>query len=179
MLSVGADDSNHAALSPKYELNVTPFSTVYEDSLVKPFPNTRDYESTRKWIADPRRDFRFGILTKEKYSHTSNNLVVVIPKIILLYLDEKDLSPETLKIYFDGRIDQGSRANIRDFFVGKRGIERVVVDNFIKKRRGPRGEIIKRPNCPAVVYHADVLASSLLGLRAQELFSHPKLVLTD
>jgi len=179
VLAVGGDDSNHSAQNPKYEINLAAFSTIPDDSIVRPFPNTRNYDASRKWIGSEQRDFRFAILTKENYAHSSNNLVVVIPKIIQLYLEQTDLFPETLKIYLDGRIDGGDRNHIRGLFIGKRGIERVVVDNFIKKRHGGHGETIKRPNCPAVVYHADVLASMLLGLRAQELFSHEKLVLTD
>ena len=179
VLVVGGDDSNHAASSPKYELNVATFSTLYEDSIVETFHNTRDYDLARRWIEKQERDFRFAILTKEKYAHSSTNLVLVIPKIIHLYLNELDLSPENLKVYLDGRIGRGNRDYIRNYFLGKRGIQRVTVDNFIKKNPGPHGETIKRPHCPPVVYYADVLASMLLGLSGQELFTHKKAVLID
>jgi len=109
VLVVGGDDSNHAASSPKYELNVATFSTLYEDSIVETFHNTRDYDLARRWIEKQERDFRFAILTKEKYAHSSTNLVLVIPKIIHLYLNELDLSPENLKVYLDGRIGRGNR----------------------------------------------------------------------
>lgn len=178
MLIVGGDDSNHAAVFPKYEINLAVFSFDIQDSIVGPRPNTRNSSQTMEWL-ERGREYRFTLLTKPEYAHSPRNLIITIPKLITSYLDDNDISPETLKIYLDGSLEKGGREHIRNLFEGKRGIDRVVVDNFFKKRKGRRGGIIKRPNCPLVVYHADVLANQLLGISAESLFTHENLVGID
>ncbi len=157
VLYVGGDDSNHAGTS-KGEIIVSTFSFLREDSIVNRFKNTRDYQSTVKWLNNENRDYRYSALTSEKYRHSSQNLVEVIPKMVTKYLLEEKLHPGKLNIYLDGRLERGAKQAIRDFLFEYTCIEKIVVDNFIKKNLNKKGRIEKHPLCPAVVYHADVLA---------------------
>ena len=87
-LIVGLDDSNHAGKSPGEIITAT-FSFCLEDSVVKTFPNRRDYQMFERWINSPERDFRFGILMDEKYRHSHTNLISIAPLLIKSYLIEK------------------------------------------------------------------------------------------
>jgi len=176
-LIVGADDSNHAGDS-KGEIIVFTFSRDYEDSIVKKFKNIRNHEMLKNWLNYPNHDYLFGILTAEKYRHSHSNLIEISSKLITAYLDYNEIYVKTLKINFDGIMDRGSRENLRKRFLGVRGIEKVIVNNFIKKYRTPEGKISKRPRCPAVVYYADVLANYLYSSKTfGELSTHEKLIL--
>lgn len=159
-LIVGGDDSNHAGTA-EGEIIIATFSFFPEDSLVKRFPNNRDYKFVTDWLNSSERDFRFALLTSEKYRHSSENLIEIIPSLIFSYMEEENVFTENLKIYLDGRLSSGNREEIRNKFRNYRGIENVIVDNFIKKRFNERGKIIKRPECPTVTYCADVLANYL------------------
>ncbi len=177
ILYVGGDDSNHAGNSLG-EIIVATFSLLCKDGLVRDFPNVRDYSFLPDWINSEMRDYRFGILTEEKYRHSHSNLTRTIPSLITSFLDEMDFGVRILKIYLDGRLDKNGRNFLRDRFYGFRGIESVIVDNFIKKQKNNRGRISKHPHCPPVVYYADLLAHQLFSNETfRELSTHPKLVL--
>lgn len=171
-LVVGADDSNHAGDS-KGEIIVVAFSSLKEDSIVNDFPNHRNYRKMAEWFENPHRDFRFTLLTTEKYRHSHQNLVSIVPGMIRHYLTENSLNLNHLGIYLDGRLDIGSREFMRSQFPG---IEKVVIDNFIKKGKNRKGRTAKHPRCPAAVYFADVLANHLYSnLSFQELSKHEKI----
>ena len=104
-LYVGADDSNHAGDAKKGEIIVTTFSFLKEDGIVKNFPNYRDRTRNNEWINSYYRDFRFAILTAEKYRHSSNNLLTVTPSLISSFIEENNWYLNILKIYLDGRLD--------------------------------------------------------------------------
>ncbi len=163
LLVVGGDDSNHARTA-KGELDVAIFSFLPEDALVKNFPNTRNYGLTQKWLNHHLRDYRSALLTQERYKHSSQNLVETIPRLIRSYMEQEDVYVQTLKVFLDGILLRGNREKIKKEFAGFRGIENVVVDNFIKKTVNRMKHVEKHPQCPAVVYHADVLASHLYPL---------------
>lgn len=167
VLIVGGDDSNHSG-SAKGELNVATFSFLYRDSLVKQFSNNRNREGLMYWLKDAERDYRFAMLASERYRHSSSNLIVTVPKLIKLFFEDNDLKVRELKIYLDGIIGKYDKENLKKLFMHYRGIEEVVIGNFIKKRKGKHGEIIKRPNCPSVVYYADVLANYLFSTKTFE-----------
>ncbi len=173
-LIVGADDSNHAGTS-KGEIIVATFSFLTEDSIVRRFPNVRDFESTEFWLSSPNRDYRYALLTAERYRHSSQNLVEVVPLLLKEYLDERDLMVKNLKIFLDGRLAMSNRRRMREEFLKFRGIEGVVVDNFTKKKPTPTGKTEKHPQCPAVVYHADILANRLY----HEALENPRLIYRD
>lgn len=171
-LYVGGDDSNHAGDS-RGEIIVATFSSISEDSFVRSFSNYRDYHSLSKWLSSPHRDYLFGVLVSEKYRHSHSNLVHAVPILISNFLAENDLRIKTLKIYLDGRLDTGVREFFKEKFRKIHGIETVVVDNFIKKNKSCRG-VSKRPYCPAVVYHADILAHDLFTKAFNGLSTHKK-----
>ncbi len=157
-LIVGADDSNHAGTA-KGEIIVATFSFLVEDSIVRSFPNRRDPFSTSRWLDSPNRNYNYTILAGEEYRHSCQNLVVVAPKLISSFMEHIDISTPLLFIFLDGILKKGGRDNLRKQFIGFRGIERVVVDNFTKKRKSVSGRIEKHHECPSVVYHADTLAN--------------------
>lgn len=160
VLYVGADDSNHAG-DTKGEIIVATFSFDREDSIVKNFPNTREKNVADKWLSLPRKNFLFSILTSEEYRHSSQNLVKIVPNLIDEYLARNSFLVDRLNIYFDGRIESNSREGLRQRFLGRHGIEQVVVDNFIKKINHGRNHIEKHPRCPSLVYYADIIAHYL------------------
>jgi hypothetical protein len=173
-LYVGGDDSNHAGIA-RGEIIVATFSFNHDDSIVKKFPNKREYESTFKWINSPERDYRYALLTSERYRNSSQNLLVLMPSLIKLFMNNEDINVDVLKLFLDGRLDTGVRSRIREEFLGFRGIEGVVVDNFIKKKKIKGGHVEKHPECPALVYHADVLANYFYS----NSIENPKLVIID
>ena len=165
ILYVGGDDSNHAGTT-KGEIIVGTFSFLKEDSLVQNFENRRNYQKTLRWLENPLRDYRSTALVLEKYRHSSQNLVEIIPKLTEKYIIHKRLNLEQINIYLDGRLDRGSREQIRNFFREKLGIEKVVVDNFLKKNKNKNGRMEKHPFCPPLVYYADVIANNLNTLHS-------------
>lgn len=158
ILYVGGDDSNHAGTA-KGEIIVSTFSFLKEDSFVKRFKNRRIYSLTKEWLENPKRDYRFTALVSEKYRHSNKNLVEILPEMIEGYLVEENLFPKELKIYLDGFLKNSSKAQVKKAIKERLGIEKVLVGGFIKKNKNSKGIIEKRPNCPALVYHADVLAN--------------------
>lgn len=173
-LIVGADDSNHAGTA-KGEIIVAVFSFLPEDSLVKKFPNTRNFKNTELWLDSPNRDYRYAILTAKKYRHSSQNLAEIVPLLIKEYLEEKDFYLKKLSVFLDGRLAIGNRGIIREIFFGYRGIEKIIIDNFIKKKQLLKGKVEKHPECPAVVYYADNLANYLYSATLE----NPKLIFRD
>src|SRR3989344_8244569 len=158
-LIVGADDSNHAGTS-KGEIIVATFSFLLEDSVVKPFPNNRDYQRCLNWLKSKERDYLFSILASEKYRHSSSNLVSATPELVKAFMESRNIEDYDLKIYLDGILSKEGKNTLRNSLLGFRGIERIVIDNFIKKNINRDG-FSKKPYCPAVVYHADILAHTL------------------
>lgn len=179
VLYVGGDDSNHAGDS-KGEIIVATYSFDISDSRVKNFPNVRNWQKTRRWLESPDRDFGFAVLTLDQYRHSGDNLIRILPFLIEAYILEECQDLKRLNIYLDGRLRKDSRRKFREHFLGRHGIENVVVDNFIKKSRNRKGHIEKHPRCPSLVYHADVLAHELYrGKSFEELSKHKKLVLIN
>lgn len=168
ILYVGVDDSNHAGKT-KGEIIVATFSFYHKDSLVRKFPNKREYELVKNWFEDrdAPKDFRFTVLFDEKYRHISNNLPVAAPYLIRNFLkdNQNNRKIKNIKIYFDGRLVPSQKKYMREVFSD---FPKVVVDNFIKKRGIHR--------CPFVVYSADVMAHSLYKTEISKLLEHPKLV---
>jgi hypothetical protein len=162
-LIVGSDDSNHAGTA-KGELDVATFSFLPEDSVVRNFPNTRNYPLTQEWLSSPHRDYRSALLTADRYRHSCQNLVETIPKLVRGYMEEEDIYARILKVFLDGILFGENKEKIKREFLGFRGIEKVVADNFIKKHVNRMKHTEKHPKCPAVVYHADVLANHLYPL---------------
>jgi len=168
-LIAGLDDSNHAGDS-KGEIIVATFSRLKDDGIVRKFPNKRDYNETKKWIDSLDRDYRFTVLTAERYRHSHSNLVYVCSNLIFSYLSGKKV-PNHLKIFFDGKLPQkNERENLKDIFVNM-GVEKVILDSFIKKNKNKKGNFSKRIHAPSVVYHADVLANTLYSTKTFEELS--------
>ncbi len=175
VLLIGADDSNHAGVNKQGEINTIVASFLKEDGIVSNFPNRRDFEETKKWLKNTERDYRFTLLFGESYRHSSSNLIYSVPLLIEKFLEEKDLDVKTIKIFLDGPLKKGGREEIRNFFLGKRGIENVVVDNFIKKNKGDNGRTAKHMVCPPVLYYADVISNILYHTEMGESLIHEKL----
>jgi hypothetical protein len=180
ILYFGFDETNHAGPNKKGEIVVCTYSSDHEDSLVKNWPNRRDSNLASKWLEQKGHNYRFTILTGEKYKYQSSatNLTEAASNLILPILTEPNSDiPNTnkLKLYFDGGgFKREQKESLRDHF-GRLGLE-VVIDNFIKKNKNVRGKTRKGPNCPKLVYLADILASHLDQLTAGELLSHPKFI---
>ncbi len=173
-LIVGLDDSNHAGTA-KGEIVVATFSYLPEDSIVRRWRNRRDRSQVGGWLKDPRRDFLFMILSAEKYRHSPLNLPTVAPEMIGRFVSLYG-APKTLKVYFDGHLTSNAKKEVRARLSGISGIERITLDNFIKKHNHASG-FSKRPFCPAVVYCADTIANYLYSqTTSQELLEHPKLI---
>ncbi len=176
-LYVGVDDSNHAGTKIKGEIALATFSLLYEDSIVSPFKNGREYHQALEWMSqqpNPARDFRFTLLLDDKWRHSSSNLIEVAPLLVRAYLkDNPTLNVDTLKLYIDGTMSSSHKRHLRSEF---KDIPRFVVDNFIKKRITARGRTSKRPCCPTVVYMADIWARMMLDNKASDILQHPKYV---
>jgi hypothetical protein len=180
VLYVGGDDSNHAGIWTQHELIVGTFSELHKDSIVEIFPRKRNIPLSLTWIGEMGRDYRVAQLTQNRYRHSSRNLVEILPEITCKYMEQKEIYPRSLKMYLDGRLDLMDKEYIKSFFIGKRGIEEVVVGNFSKrKRKGGRGRLITPRKVPPLVYHADGIAHSLFKLSREELNETGKLIFVD
>ena len=179
-LCFGFDESNHAGQNKKGEIIVCAYSPDQEDSIVKEWPNRRDYASVKEWLEKDGHDYRFKIFTGDKYRFQCSaiNLTEATPDLILSIMTEPGLNitiPPKIKLYFDGGgFHRDQKEFLREHF-GKLGME-VVVNNFIKKNKNESGKIRKGPHCPKVVYLADILANHLVNLQGGELLTHPKLI---
>ncbi len=187
ILYVGGDDSNHAGEFPPGEFLVATFSLDKEDSIVIPFPNRRDYARFEEWLENPGRDYRFVVRRTEHHRHSCLNLPAAMPTLIEAFiLDEMRANGNTrgydpvsqLNVYLDGYLNGAAKAVLRDDLLRVKGIQRVVVDNFIKKKTRSDGGVSKRPVCPRVVWMADVLANQLYAQNRGtiRLAGHEKMV---
>ena len=93
-LYFGFDESNHAGPNKKGEIVVCPFSIDHKDSIVKEWPNRRCYPTIKKWLKEEGHDYRFTILTGEKYRYqgSAKNLTAVAPNLTLEILTESSYS---------------------------------------------------------------------------------------
>ena len=157
-LYVGGDDSNHAGTS-KGEIIVSTFSILEEDSIIKKFKNKRSYSLTKSWLENQSRDYRLTALVADKYRHSNQNLAEIVPLMIEGYLVEENIFPEKLNIYLDGFLKNSSANHVKKAIKERLGIEKIIVQGFTKKNKNSEGNVEKRPNCPTLVYHADVLAN--------------------
>ena len=173
------DDSNHASINRiPGEIIVATFSYLHEDHVNREFPTRRNVENSLRWLNNPQRDYRFARLTGKIYRYSAKNLVKTLPNLICSYIEENNTFPKVLGIYMDGKqeVPGADKDYLVNFFRGL-GIKKVIVGRFPKARRN--GTIIKKPVCPALVYHADGLASWILHLDNQFLVNHKKLVFVD
>lgn len=172
-LYVGGDESNHGDES-RAEIDVATFSRLEEDSIVVPFPNRKHHSALDSWLSSSDRDYLFAILSSEKYRSLGSNLPFSIPDLIYRYLPQQECLPRRINIFLDGQISPQRLRNMKEdisrFYRGEVGIQ-----TFIKKQRNSSGNLVKRPNCPAVVYYADIISNTLNHFPAGELFAHPKL----
>ena len=173
-LYVGLDDSNHAGCS-KGEIIVSVFSSIYEDSLVKHWGNGRVSSSKlEEFFSNPERDYRFTLLTDEKYRHNSQNLPQNASPLINSYLESLDREIDILKIYLDGNLKSHERNKLKEQFTN---VPNLVVDNFIKKKRTSRNkQIIKGHHCSRLVYIADSLANALYKEPIGKLLENEKMI---
>lgn len=180
-LYFGFDESNHAGPNKKGEIVICTYSTEQEDSIVKNWPNRREYSLVDKWLKQEGHDFRFTILTGENYRYQSSaiNLTGAAPNLVLAVLTESTSNfsnTENIKLYFDGGgFKREQKEFLKNYFYNL-GIKEVIVDNFIKKNKNQRGKTRKGPKCPKLIHLADILASHLDKLPAKELLSHHKFI---
>lgn len=180
ILGVGLDESNHGwDIRKKGEIVVATFSLYSEDLIVRKFPNRRDFKKLHKWLKKPYVDYRYTMLLRKESKETYSNLVRIAPYLIKSYIEENLSKVDKLKIYLDGRLEKGGRNILRENFLGYKGIEQVVVDNFIKKNKNKKGNVCKRPYCPSVVYYADVCAADLLTEQFHTLIRNEKFVVCE
>lgn len=173
-LYVGLDDSNHAGTS-KGEIIVAVFSPIHEDSLVKSWGNGRLSSSNlERFFENPERDYRFTLLTDEKYRHNSQNLPQNASLLVNPYLDSLNGEIDILKIYLDGNLKSRERIKLKEKFTN---VPNLVLDNFIKKKRTTRNnQIIKGHHCPRLVYIADSLANALYKEPIGKLLENEKMI---
>jgi len=171
-LYVGMDDSNHAG-EIQGEINFATFSMIRQDSIVRTFPNRRDYLQAQKWMKHPCRDYRFTILTGEPWRTKPDNLVRTAPVLINSFLqDYPHLELDAIRLYLDGNLDSSGKESLRICF---RDMD-FAVKNFVKKGKNRKGHMAKRPVCPSLVYMADIWAHMLLGKSVEECFGSQKYV---
>ena len=176
-LYVGADDSNHAGQDKKGEIIAATFSINIEYSVARNFPSTRNQRALQRWLDLQENDFRFLILSSERYRHSGQNLVEALPDLVMNYLLETELAPETLMLYLDGELNEEGEDFLRNRLRGKGGIERVFSEGFPKKRKTPKAKKRKGMYCPALVYYADILANRLYRTETfKTLSQHEKFV---
>ena len=186
VICFGLDESNHAGENRKGEIVVCTYSYDIEDSKKRKFPNTRNFSKLQKWLSEEGHGHRFTLLTGENYRCQSSaiNLTETAPRLIEEILtDPKNPYPipDTLKIYFDGGgFKREQREYLRDYFK-ELGFKQVIVDNFIKKkgsknRKVGKGRFRKGPECPGVLYMADVLANHLHNTTTGEVLANPNFV---
>lgn len=178
ILYFGFDESNHAGPDRKGEIVSVTASQNRLDSIVKDFPNTRNYEMFENWLKQyPGNDYRFTILMGDKYRYraSSSNLIEAIPMLIAQFIPSE---VDCIKLYLDGRLSKEEKGFLRNYFSNqeKTSITKVIVDNFIKKTSKNNKRFRKGPHCPKLVYLADVIANNLLSLDAQTLLSHPNFI---
>lgn len=181
ILYVGADDSNHAGTT-KGEVIVATFSQNPKDSIVTEFKNGRNIGALENWLKEDGVDYRFLLLTKEKYRSNYSNLPYSVPFLIRSYLNDNLIYLDQLKMYLDGRLEKRDKSRLVEEFFHL--ADQVIVSNFIKKRtqagknrKRNQKRTIKRPICPRVTYMADVLAHRLFSsYPLEEILTHKKLV---
>lgn len=131
VLYVGGDDSNHAGDS-KGEFIIATFSFLKEDSLIKKHPNRRDATKANNWLKHSERDYRFTICTGEIYK-SSQNLPKILPTLIKSYVEHVEHDIAKINVYLDGRLESNEKRSMRENLLSINGIEKVIIDNFIKK----------------------------------------------
>ena len=177
-LNIGADDSNHAGTA-KGEIIVFTFSPQMDDGVVRKFPNRDDISYVPKWArCEQGRDYRVALLTHEEFRESAHNLPIIAPFMIKNYLEGSIYSalPRDkikIRLSLDGLLTARDKAILRDDFSSYGAF---VVYNFLKKRKGKNGKVIKRHFCPEVVYAAHLLAGEFNGYRAEQLLAHPKFI---
>lgn len=172
-LYVGLDDSNHAGKT-KGEIDLATFSLLHEDSIVRCFKNTRDYDFAQQWLESKFRTYRFTILFDDKRWGRKDNLVYAAPVLIKHFLLENPAYEiDKLNLYIDGPISSENKNQLREEFSN---FPNFVVGNFIKKTRNIKGRVVKRPRCPALVYVADILANRTFQEPFEELLKSKKFV---
>ncbi|MFW5846638.1 MAG: hypothetical protein ACOCUU_00620 [Nanoarchaeota archaeon] len=176
-LIVGGDDSNHTGdpKNTKGDIIVSVFSQYKEDGKVYAYPNKRDISRVDKWLSYPGRDYFFTRVLNHDCMRSNTVVQTQMPRLIQNYILIEDIDLNKIRCYVDGRLC-GTRSDLRNKITDSTGIEKVVVDNFIKKTKNNKGNIMKRPVCPAVVYVADTIANNLFNLSIQELIEHEKYV---
>ena len=168
------DDSNHAGENIKGEINLAVFSFMHQDSIVRVFNNRRNYSLAGEWISESGRDYRFTILTGERWMSGPTNLVYTAPALIGEFLKDKSgMDIDSINLYLDGYLNSQNKKYLREQF---KHIPHFTVANFIKKRRNIGGRISKRPRCPAVTYFADVLAHNMLGKSVEDCLTDERYV---
>lgn len=123
-LYIGLDDSNHAGKT-KQEIIVSIFSTFKEDSIVKKFPNRRDYEKTMNLLKSKKRDYRFLLLPHEISKSNKYNLPLVAPYLIEDYLNANSIKDyETnIYLYFNGDLKNNWKKILKEDFKDFKGLE--------------------------------------------------------
>jgi len=170
-LYVGGDESNHGDRS-RAEIDVATFSRLEEDSILRKFPNRRDYDKLDIWLNRSDRTYLFAFLSSEAHRSHGLNLPVSIPDLLTLFLAKLTTPPTSIQIFLDGQIPQRRLKSMAEvisrFYSGE-----VEISTYTKKRKNAKGNMRKGPTCPAVVYYADVLAARLNDSTAGNLFQHP------
>lgn len=176
----GFDESNHSGENTQGEFVVCTYSTNHDDSVVRDWPNTRNYSFAEEWFKQVETGYRFTILSGEKYRFQSSsiNLVEAAPFLIseMFTSPKRKIEigpPEIIKLYFDGG---GFRREQKEFLRGyfkDIGFKEVIVDNFIKKKGGKNKKFRKGPRCPRVVNIADLISNNLYHTPAGIILNHP------
>lgn len=176
-LIVGGDDSNHTGdpKNKKGDIIVATFSQYKEDRVVYAYPNKRDIRRVTKWLEYPGRDYLFTRVLDKDCMRSNTVVQTQMPRLIQSYILLENLNLNKIRCYVDGRL-WSSGKDLREKIRDATGIQEIVVDNFIKKTKNSKGNIIKRPVCPATVYVADTIANSLFQLPLEELIKHHKYI---
>lgn len=170
-LYIGVDDSNHAG-TRKGEIILATFSYDCNDEVIQNFKNKRDHEIVLNWLKRESSDYRYTLLIGEYWRHRSDNLVTTAPFLIQDYLKSKsDIS--SISIFIDGRLDSDGKKHLVQNYGN---ISDIKVLNFIKKGKDKKGHFFKHPQCPKVLYIADILANIVYHKNLDEILMSEKMV---
>jgi len=176
-LYVGGDDSNHAGDS-KGEIDVATFSLDPTDSIVQ-YLSYRSKEKLDAWLKLQNRDYRFAVLTAERYKHIGQNLGNTMPDLIEAYIRQKRLWTPYIKIYLDGDLEERTKEEMKEKLLSfwRGNPENLTIETFAKRGKKGKGGRGRKHHCPAVVYYADSLAHRLYEEKTfEELSIHEKLI---
>lgn len=183
ILYCGCDDSNHKG-QEGHEIILATFSFFIEDNKFLKFKNRKNCragdkeqveENARTWMRDAARDYRFTALTREEAVYDSN-IPLALPTLVARYMEDCPYDIDGLRVYIDGNLNRKNKDAILEELSG---IERVGIENVVKKRHGKKRIRPRTITCPKVLWAADIWANLIYRQGVENNLRHPKRVVLE